>query len=195
MPHTSETKVMSYLVQSYRVGVKDLLKGRPSTEGRQKGLDFDIPFTHRSAELMSCTFFERPHRAASEFEIALQRVDVDPKCPSALQVKLLVDLERSSISPAYFAAKLVKKTQVAAQGDLSMDWLRPFMARRKYRKGDVLFRRGEQACEMLITRSGIPGDRDRHRAAARPGRGASSAFWRPATSAPRRSNAPRMGKY
>ena len=50
--------------------------------------------------------------------------------------------------------KLVKKAQVAAQGDLSMDWLRPFMARRKYRKGDVLFRKGEPASEMFITGSG-----------------------------------------
>ena len=50
--------------------------------------------------------------------------------------------------------KLVKKAQIAAQGDLSMDWLRPFMARRKYRKGDVVFRKGQPASEMFITCAG-----------------------------------------
>ena len=34
---------------------------------------------------------------------------------------------------------LVKKARVSAQGDLSMDWLRPFMTPRKYRKGDIFF--------------------------------------------------------
>jgi len=34
---------------------------------------------------------------------------------------------------------LVRKARVSAQGDLSMDWLRPFMSPRKYKKGDVLF--------------------------------------------------------
>src|SRR5262245_36681979 len=32
---------------------------------------------------------------------------------------------------------LVKKARTSAQGDLSMDWLRPYMTPRKYRKGDV----------------------------------------------------------
>jgi hypothetical protein len=50
--------------------------------------------------------------------------------------------------------KLVKKAQLAAQGDLSMDWLRPFMARRKYRMGDVVFRKGQPANEMFITCAG-----------------------------------------
>ena len=49
---------------------------------------------------------------------------------------------------------LVKKARVAAQGDLSMDWLKPFMDRRKYRKGDVLFRRGQAADEMFLTVTG-----------------------------------------
>jgi hypothetical protein len=49
---------------------------------------------------------------------------------------------------------LVKKARVAAQGDLSMDWLKPFMGRRKYRKGDVLFRKGQIADEMFLTVTG-----------------------------------------
>src|SRR5260370_7196708 len=50
--------------------------------------------------------------------------------------------------------KLVKKARAAAQGDLSMDWLKPFMTRRKYAKGDVLFRKGDGANEMFFTVTG-----------------------------------------
>ena len=49
---------------------------------------------------------------------------------------------------------LVKKARVSAQGDLSMDWLRPFMNPRKYRKGDVLFHKGDPAKEMFLTVTG-----------------------------------------
>jgi hypothetical protein len=54
----------------------------------------------------------------------------------------------------YQMLKLVKKARASAHGDLSMDWLKPFMARRKYRKNDVLFRKGEPANEMLFTVTG-----------------------------------------
>jgi hypothetical protein len=49
---------------------------------------------------------------------------------------------------------LVKRARVSAQGDLSMDWLRPFMTPRKFKKGDVLFRKGDVAKEMFLTVSG-----------------------------------------
>jgi CRP-like cAMP-binding protein len=49
---------------------------------------------------------------------------------------------------------LVRKARVSAQGDLSMDWLRPFMNPRKYRKGDVLFHKGDAAKEMFLTVTG-----------------------------------------
>jgi CRP-like cAMP-binding protein len=49
---------------------------------------------------------------------------------------------------------LVRKARVSAQGDLSMDWLRPFMSPRKYRKGDVLFHKGDAAKEMFLTVTG-----------------------------------------
>jgi hypothetical protein len=49
---------------------------------------------------------------------------------------------------------LIKKAQVSARGDLSMDWLRPFMSPRKYRKGEELFRKGEVADEMFMTVTG-----------------------------------------
>jgi len=50
--------------------------------------------------------------------------------------------------------KLVKKARIAVQGDLSVDWLKPFMDRRIYRKGDILFRKGQTAKEMFLTTTG-----------------------------------------
>jgi hypothetical protein len=49
---------------------------------------------------------------------------------------------------------LVKKARTATQGDTSREWLKPFMTERKYRKGDVLFRKGDTADEMLLTVTG-----------------------------------------
>jgi len=48
---------------------------------------------------------------------------------------------------------LVKKARSSARGDLSLDWLRPFMTPRHYQKGDVLFRKGDDATEMFLTAS------------------------------------------
>src|ERR1700739_4159580 len=49
---------------------------------------------------------------------------------------------------------LVKKARGATQGDTSMEWLKPFMTERKYRKGDILFRKDDAAHEMLLTVTG-----------------------------------------
>ena len=54
----------------------------------------------------------------------------------------------------YQMIKLVRKARTAADGDLSMDWLKPFMTRRKYRKDQVLFRKGDAANEMLYIVTG-----------------------------------------
>jgi cyclic nucleotide-binding protein len=50
--------------------------------------------------------------------------------------------------------KLVKKARNATQGDRSMEWLKPFMTERKYRRGDILFRKGDAATEMFLTVTG-----------------------------------------
>lgn len=50
--------------------------------------------------------------------------------------------------------KLVKKARIAAQGDLSIDWLKPFMDTRDYKQGDVLFRKGQKADEMFLITTG-----------------------------------------
>jgi hypothetical protein len=49
---------------------------------------------------------------------------------------------------------LVKKARSATQGDTSMEWLKPFMTERKYRKGDILMKKGDAAHEMLLTVTG-----------------------------------------
>ena len=50
--------------------------------------------------------------------------------------------------------KLVRQVEHAAQGDLNMDWLKPFMSKRQYEAGEILFRRGDRAAEMFYTVSG-----------------------------------------
>lgn len=54
----------------------------------------------------------------------------------------------------YQMLQLVKKVKEAVGGDLSMDWLKPFMSARRYHAGDILFRRGDSAGEMLYIVSG-----------------------------------------
>jgi hypothetical protein len=49
---------------------------------------------------------------------------------------------------------LVKTARAATQGDASMEWLKPFMTERKYRKGDILFKKDDPADEMLLTVTG-----------------------------------------
>ncbi|TWB88877.1 cyclic nucleotide-binding protein [Bradyrhizobium macuxiense] len=49
---------------------------------------------------------------------------------------------------------LVKKARTATQGDMSMEWLKPFMTQRKYRKGEILMKKGDAANEMLLTVTG-----------------------------------------
>src|SRR5262245_10502812 len=50
--------------------------------------------------------------------------------------------------------KLVKKARNATQGDMPMEWLKPFMTERRYRRGDRLYRKGDKAAEMSLTVTG-----------------------------------------
>ena len=54
----------------------------------------------------------------------------------------------------YQMRKLVKMARSATKGDKSMEWLKPFMTERKYKKGDKLFNKGDAANEMFLTVSG-----------------------------------------
>jgi len=49
---------------------------------------------------------------------------------------------------------LTRRAKLSAQGDLSIDWLRPYMSPRKYRAGDVLFHRGDIATELFLVVTG-----------------------------------------
>ena len=49
---------------------------------------------------------------------------------------------------------LVKNVKLASVGDLSMEWLKPFMTKRQYFAGDILFNKGEAADEMFYTVTG-----------------------------------------
>jgi CRP-like cAMP-binding protein len=54
----------------------------------------------------------------------------------------------------YQMLELIKKVRAAAQADLSMNWLRPYMKKRRYRQGDILFRKGDSADEMFLVGKG-----------------------------------------
>jgi CRP/FNR family transcriptional regulator, cyclic AMP receptor protein len=54
----------------------------------------------------------------------------------------------------YQMLELIKKVRAAASSDLTMDWLQPFMHRRSFRKGDVLFRKGDLADRMFLAEKG-----------------------------------------
>ena len=50
--------------------------------------------------------------------------------------------------------KLIKQVKTASQGDLSMEWLKPFMSKRAINAGEILFRKGEQANHMYFVVAG-----------------------------------------
>ena len=63
--------------------------------------------------------------------------------------------------------KLIKKARIATEGDTSLEWLKPFMTERKYRKGDKLCSKGDAANEMFLIITGkFPGHRIQRRASA-----------------------------
>lgn len=50
--------------------------------------------------------------------------------------------------------RLTSRLGRAASGDLSMAWLRPFMRRRAYEAGDVVFQKGDEADCVFVVASG-----------------------------------------
>ena len=54
----------------------------------------------------------------------------------------------------YQMIQLIKKVRAAASSDLSIDWLEPFMTKRRYRQGEVVFRKGDLADEMFLVVTG-----------------------------------------
>ena len=54
----------------------------------------------------------------------------------------------------YQMLHLIRQVKQASKSDLSMEWLKPFMTRRKVKTGDLLFAKGESANCMFYTLSG-----------------------------------------
>jgi hypothetical protein len=50
--------------------------------------------------------------------------------------------------------RLIRQVRDSASTDQSMDWLKPFMTKRPYKKGEVLFRKNDRAYEMFYVVSG-----------------------------------------
>lgn len=74
-----------------------------------------------------------------------------PSWPTLALYGILVPLNSLRL---YEMLQLVKKVRSAANSDLSMDWLKPFMHKHSYKKGDVLFRKDDHADEMFYIVSG-----------------------------------------
>ena len=74
-----------------------------------------------------------------------------PSWPTLALYGILVPLNSLRL---YEMLQLVKKVRTASQGDLSMDWLKPFMHKHNYKQGAVLFRKGDHAEEMFYIVSG-----------------------------------------
>jgi hypothetical protein len=73
---------------------------------------------------------------------------------SITTIFLYVILVPLNVFRLYQMLELVKKVRVAAGRDLSMDWLEPFMTKRKCRQGDLLFRKHDLANEMFLAVKG-----------------------------------------
>jgi hypothetical protein len=75
----------------------------------------------------------------------------NPSYPTLFLYLFIVPI---NIFRLYQMWELIKQVKVATQGDLSMEWLKPFMTPRKYAKGDILFHKGDVAHEMFYVLSG-----------------------------------------
>jgi uncharacterized protein (DUF697 family)/CRP-like cAMP-binding protein len=71
--------------------------------------------------------------------------------PSMFLYAMLLPLNSMRL---YQMIELIKKVRAAASADLSMDWLQPFMTKRRYKKGAIVFRKGDHADEMFLAAKG-----------------------------------------
>src|SRR3982074_2881901 len=92
----------------------------------------------RVANMIGCTFFVGFGALAGDVKTFLLYLLLLPI--NALRLRQML--------------RLVKKARSATQGDTSMEWLKPFITERKYRKGDVVVKKGDAANEMFLTVTG-----------------------------------------
>jgi len=69
-----------------------------------------------------------------------------PSLPTLFLYGILIPLNGLRL---YEMLRLIHGVRHAAHGDLSMNWLKPYMSKRSYKKGDLLFSKGEHAEEMF----------------------------------------------
>ena len=74
-----------------------------------------------------------------------------PVYPQLLLHGLLVPLNSLRL---FQMLQLISKVRTASQGDLNMDWLRPFMSKRACKAREVIFRKGDISSAMFYTVSG-----------------------------------------
>lgn len=74
-----------------------------------------------------------------------------PSWPTLTLYGILIPLNALRL---YEMLELIKKVREAAQHDLSIEWLKPFMHKRTYEKGAILFHKGDAAEEMYYVVSG-----------------------------------------
>ncbi|HEY8565874.1 MAG TPA: Crp/Fnr family transcriptional regulator [Beijerinckiaceae bacterium] len=72
--------------------------------------------------------------------------------PTLLVNLVLLPLNATRLAQMLRLVRDVKRA--SATGDLSMEWLTPFMTRRAVRQGEMLFRKGEMAESLYYTLSG-----------------------------------------
>lgn len=74
-----------------------------------------------------------------------------PVYPQALLHGILLPLNAVRLREML---QLIVKVRTASQGDLNMDWLKPFMSKRSVKQGEVLFRKGDISSAMFYTVTG-----------------------------------------
>ncbi len=74
-----------------------------------------------------------------------------PSYPTLALYAILIALNSLRL---YEMLELIKKVREASQGDLSIEWLKPFMHKHVFQKGQILFHKGEAAEEMYFLVSG-----------------------------------------
>ncbi len=74
-----------------------------------------------------------------------------PSYPTLILYIILIGLNSLRL---YEMLELVKKVRKASSGDLSIEWLRPFMHKHTFLKGNILFHKGDPADEMYYIVSG-----------------------------------------
>ncbi len=74
--------------------------------------------------------------------------------PSYFTLILYVGILPINIVRLMEMQRLIRQVRDSSSTDQSMDWLKPFMTKRTYKKGDVLFRKNERAHEMFYVVTG-----------------------------------------